>query len=111
MQCVAVTMARHSVDEAVDLVLSRPAGRPSVLRVASVGGAVASAGVLPGDILLAINNVALRAGQRGGTIQRLLAKTTGQIVLLVERDMLDEQPTELVDEAVRFLYKLTCSHT
>jgi hypothetical protein len=103
-------MARHSVDETVDLVLSRPVGRPSVLRVASVGGAVATAGVLPGDILLAINNVALRAGQRGGTIQRLLAKTTGQIVLLVERDMPDEQPTDLVDDAVRSLHKFALIH-
>jgi hypothetical protein len=101
VQCVAVKLTRHSADEPVDLVLSRPTGRPTVLLVASVGGAVATAGVLAGDILLAINNVPLRIDQRPNAVQRLLAKTTGHIVLLVERDVPEpEHPAVLVADAV-----------
>ena len=55
----------------------------SGLLVESAGGAAASAGVQPGDVILALNNQSVRSAAQ---LRRLIARAGKHIALLVQRD-------------------------
>jgi serine protease Do len=66
----------------LDPLEKRQAGLPSGLLIEDAGGAAASAGVQPGDVLLSVNG---RAVNSIGDVKDVVGKSSKSVALLIQR--------------------------